>query len=407
MSPLREYPCPECGKVLRSKTGLEAHTRSKHTAIVPVASEEPKNEITVTIPPEIAGKPGKHKVNCPLCGQHTVLEIKTDKKPEFTRSSGGGVPGAEELPPEHPVVIRERMKQRKGKKTLVMVGTHPQSLALAPWNEGGIDEWWGLNDSHHLASIRPYFDKFNRWFQMHHRWRFTRRMARRDVDHWSWLQDEHEDLQIYMQRHFADIPNSVEFPLREITEKLIGGLLPRGAGWTQRYYSTTFSFALAMAVYEKLEGINDWERIEIYGCELLQTEAEYFKQRPGMEWWNGYCAGIGIEIYVPMHTRILYTQAVQPDGKLFQYPGYMTYGYMSPSIEEAKLEKMPIGEDPIQENLVGAWEDYPYRDYEFAFNSGYSRMNLAAAPDDTKEEIIKLREYEDMVLEGSIDGEGI
>ena len=394
MTPQREFPCPVCNKPLKSHTGLESHIKSKHPDIQP--EETPNNQIIVTVPPEIAGKPGKHKVDCPLCSQPTVIEVHSSEAPTITK--GPPPPQAHELPPEHPVVIRERMKQREGKKTLVMIGTHPQSLALTPWNENGIDEIWGLNDSHHLQSIRPHFDNMDRWFQQHHRWRFTRRMARKDIDHWEWLQQEHGDLKIYMQREFADIPNSVKYPLREITERLIGGLLPRGAGWTQRYYSTTFSYALALMIYEKLEGINDWERCEIYGCELLQTEAEYFKQRPGMEWWNGYCAGIGIEIYVPMHTRILYTQAVQPNGQLMQFPGYMTYGYMSPSMNEAIAEKQPIGEHPVEENLVGAWEDYPYIDFEYAFNKGFSRMNMVSTPDDVMSEITGLREYEDMIL---------
>ena len=198
-------------------------------------------------------------------------------------------------------------------------------------------------------------EKFDRWFQLHHRWRFTRRQTRYDIDHWKWLQNCPVS-KLYMQRHFADVPNSIKFPLREVSELLIGDKLPRGAGYVQQYYASTFSYMLALVIYEKLKKINDWERIEIYGCELEQVQTEYFQQRPGMEWWLGQCAAYGIEVYFPHDTFIAFAQNVLP-GRIENYPGYMTYGYDSPSKAEAEAANQVLGEDPIEENLVGSWED--------------------------------------------------
>jgi len=241
----------------------------------------------------------------------------------------------------------------------VMMGTHGRSGPLAPWNEIGIDEWWGLNDSANIFDEK--MPLFNRWFQIHHRWRFTRRQTRYATDHWKWLQKS-EVPQIYMQRHFADVPNSVKFPLREVSELLINDKLPRGAGYVQQYYASTFSYMLALVIYEKLTGVNNWERIEIYGCELEQVETEYFQQRPGMEWWLGQCAAHGIEVYFPHDTFIAFAQNVIP-GRIENYPGYMAYGYDSPSKAEALARNEPLGEDPTEENLVGTWEDLPYRSF--------------------------------------------
>lgn len=338
---------------------------------------DPTKQVMVNLPENLS--PGTHKIPCPLCGAPTNVTVAPgpDQQPQADVKKHKP-PESLELSPEHPAIIKERMHQRLGKKTLVMLGTHPQSLALTPWNEAGIDEFWGLNDGLSLDVMKKHKEKFSRWFQMHHRWRFTRRQTRLGEDHWDWLQQDHGDLQIYMQRHYADVPNSVEYPLKEITEKFIGGLLPRGAGYTRFYYTNTFSYALGMMLWEKVNGIKNWERVEIYGCELLQTETEYFRQRPGMEWWLGLAAGYGVEVYVPASTRILYAQKVVSNSQLAQYDGYMTYGYASPSLEEAKQENLPWGEDPVEENLIGAWEEYPYRDFRSAFYKGVHYMDRAS-----------------------------
>jgi hypothetical protein len=362
-----------------------------------------KNQIVIDLPMGLP--PGTHKVNCPLCGAPTQMHVPASSNKE------PGAPQAEikklneikqslpELSPEHPVVIKERMHQRQGKKTLVMLGTHPQSLALMPWGEGGIDEIWGLNDGMSLPVMQAHEDQFTRWFQMHHRWRFTRRQTRYGDDHWDWLQQDHGDMQIYMQRHYADVPNSVKFPLREVCEELIGGLLPRGAGYVRQYFTNTFAYAIGLALLEKKHGINDWERIEIYGCELLQTESEYFRQRPGIEWWLGLAAGHGIEVYVPAHTRILYAQKLTQQQQLAQYPGYMAYGYASPSLEEAKRENLPWGEDPTEENLIGAWEDYEYPSFESNFYKGVHVMDRAASVPGIKTEAEYIWGLEELIPE--------
>ncbi len=357
--------CPDCAQVFGSPGALRSHKATVHGAANPVAPN-PGDAVNFNL--SIPMMPvGTHGINCPLCNHPTALTIDEEGGAKVgisterpTSSSGGGVLYKHKhYVREHPIIIRERMKQRQDKKTLVMMGTHGRSGPLAPWNETGIDEWWGLNDS---ATI--FDDKmslFDRWFQMHHRWRFTRRQTRYAVDHWKWLQRS-EVPQIYMQRHFADVPNSVKFPLREVSDLLIKDKLPRGAGYVQQYYASTFSYMLALVVYEKLTGVNDWDRIEIYGCELEQIETEYFQQRPGMEWWLGQCAAHGIEVYFPHETFIAFAQNVVP-GKIENYPGYMTYGYASPSKEEAQARGEPLGEDPTEENLVGTWEDLPYKSF--------------------------------------------
>lgn len=356
--------CDDCDKSFASQPALRSHKASVHekaNAIAPKTGDTINFNLSIPMQPE-----GLHNIACPLCANPTHMKVNKEGAVEVGASTDRPSSSTGETKHayphhirEHPMIIRERMKQRQGKKTIVMMGTHGRSGPLAPWNEAGIEEWWGLNDSNVIFEEK--MPRFSRWFQIHHRWRFTRRQTRFDKDHWKWLQKS-EVPQIYMQRHFADVPNSVKFPLREVSELLINDKLPRGAGYVQQYYASTFSYMLGLVIYEKLTGVNDWDRIEIYGCELEQIETEYFQQRPGMEWWLGQCAAHGIEVYFPHNTFIAFAQNVFP-GKIENYPGYMTYGYDSPSKAEALARNEPLGEDPTEENLVGTWEDLPYKSF--------------------------------------------
>lgn len=147
----------------------------------------------------------------------------------------------------------------------------------------------------------------------------------------------------------------------------------------------------------------DWERIELYGCELEQLETEYFRQRPGIEFWFGLCVAAGVEIYVPEACYMAYAQDVVPDErtggrtqKMIQYPGYMAYGYKSPSMEELKernkmaleqnLVQEAVGVDPVEENVIGAWDDSEWMDHIYAFNNGLADLiratDMATMPKD-------------------------
>ena len=148
-------------------------------------------------------------------------------------------------------------------------------------------------------------------------------------------------------------------------------------------------------------GIEDWERVEIYGCELEQLETEYFRQRPGMEWWLGVLAAMGIEVYFPHDTFIAYAQdiAMTPQGqRLVQYDGYMAYGYKSPSMEEAKANNLPIGVDPVEENVIGAWEGH-HTSFQHGMNEGLAQLQKRTAITDFKENTELLYEWEERFVE--------
>ena len=383
--------CPHCNKVgFGSNAAMTAHIKSKHPGTDP-ADKTPYQNVTLKFPKNL--EPGLHGLACPFCHQPTRVFIKDDgtvaSSSEIPKPPASSDENKDRLPVKraaHPVVIKNRFQMRLRpdgtfKNTIAMMGTHGKTAPEMPWNEVGVSERWLLNDSHSIRPVKPHVEagKVDRWFQLHHRWRFTRRVTRHSDDHWQWLQDQDNVARVFMQRKFADVPRSEPFKIREISEMFIGDKLGRGAGYVQVYYTNTFSYMFAQAAYEKVTGVKDWERIELYGCELEQLETEYFRQRPGLEFWFGLCVNLGIEIYVPELCFMLYAQdVVNTSGtqQMVQYPGYMAYGFKSPSMEEAKSRKEPLGMDVVEENVIGAWDGY-VPDHTFALNEGLAFLARA------------------------------
>jgi len=302
--------CPFCGKKGFKATGpLNSHIKALHPN-ERALNDDDSYEIIYRVQ-----KVGL--INCVACNQPRQVWIKTDgtiassddpeiPKPKAASSSGG----ADRAPIKRnasPIVIKERYKMRwneeagRWKHTVAMMGTHGKTAPEMPWHELGIEEKWLLNDSHGIPYVSPHVKagRVTRWWQLHHRWRITRRATRNATDHWQWLQDVKTVPRIIMQRKFREVPHSEAFPLREVCDMFLPGKLGRGAGYTQYYFTNTFSYMFAQILYEKEKGIRDWERVELYGCELEQLETEYFRQRPGIEFWFGMCVKAGIEIYVP------------------------------------------------------------------------------------------------------------
>ena len=411
MSP-KSLSCPICGKSgFRAKGPLNSHVKALHPGYTLQNTPEGQNTYKATYEIPMMDQ-GFHEVNCPACRRPTVAYYKEDgtmanSSKEIPKPPSSSE-GSRQLSPlrrnAHPVVIKERYKMRwnneenRWKNTVAMMGTHGKTAPEMPWYELGISERWLLNDSHGIPFVEPHVEegKVDRWWQIHHRWRTTRRHTRHASDHWQWLQDVQTVPRIVMQRHYKEVPNSEGFPIREICEMFLGDKLGRGAGHVQYYFTNTFSYMFAQLLYEKVKGIKDWERVELYGCELEQLETEYFRQRPGIEFWMGMCVAYGIEVYVPEPCFMLYAQDVvqTPRGQaMLQYPGYMAYGYKSPSLEEAKAQKQPIGVDPIEENVIGAWDDYVATDHTYALNEAFAKMVKRNDVSEFKKEMEVLNEW--------------
>jgi hypothetical protein len=178
---------------------------------------------------------------------------------------------------------------RSGKKTVALVGASQTSCSWAPFDDPDV-EIWTMNEMH----CRPWLKRWDRWFQLHERWDFTKDHV---AEHWPWLQEEH-DFPIYMQKQYDDVPASVEYPLYEVRKKMFTNIY-RGEQLIERFFTSSMDYMLGLVLYEK-----QFERIEIYGIEL-SVEGEWSYQREGLAFWLGRALGLGLELWFPENSTLL------------------------------------------------------------------------------------------------------
>lgn len=150
-------------------------------------------------------------------------------------------------------------------KKLAIVGSHPATRSLAPYNN---PEWeiWVFNEA-------PQHDWCLSWdvaFQLHKPEVYTSLKNVNRADHWDWLQRNHgADKIIWMQDEDALVPNSRRYPLEEIRHDVDGHLL-----------TSTVVQAIALALWQGRESIDVW------GVDLT-SNTEYAYQMPGFLYWSG------------------------------------------------------------------------------------------------------------------------
>jgi hypothetical protein len=129
--------------------------------------------------------------------------------------------------------------------------------------------------------------------------------TRGEKGHLPWLKEK-RGKPIYTLFKYDFIPDSVEYPLQDVSAKLITH------GWKghkpiKKYFTASFAYMFALALYEGFE----W--VEIYGFEM-DMSAEYWHQRACAEYWFGRAEGMGVEYYLPERGRLL-------SGILYGYNG--------------------------------------------------------------------------------------
>ena len=142
---------------------------------------------------------------------------------------------------------------------------------------------------------------------MHNKKYFTRPINTRGIkDHYSWLQEIHGK-PIYMLNVHEEAPDSVEYPLAQITDKFFKNV--RKGDAKLKYFTSTMPYMSALALYE------GFDRIEIYGMDMTGPD-EYVRQKPCGEYWLGMIMGAGKELYLPPNNQLL-------TGGLYGYQGLL------------------------------------------------------------------------------------
>ena len=163
-----------------------------------------------------------------------------------------------------------------------------------PWDEERWPYFDRLFDIHPLECIRDATPSF-------YRYGYEDRL--KEIRH------------LYMQQAYTDIPNAIEYPLKEVSA-LVGD-----------YYNSSIAYMLALAIYEKVD------RIGIWGVDMAaQGEPghanEYRDERPNCEYLLGFAKAKGIEIYLPDECPLLKFGGSFPLGTVIPNYGHR-YGYLA------------------------------------------------------------------------------
>lgn len=255
------------------------------------------------IPILVAGE--KDIAHCPTCGMVVRVVRRINGYADHYEALLIGEDVAKTLRPQDPETAAKLKKLRAGKKTVALVGLAPTSCSLAPFDDFDV-EIWGLNESH---AFTQWFKRADRWFQIHDNEKWHRLIAKRNVrGHMDWLKTNPMNIPIYMQYYNAEVPKSIGYPLKEVTDLVFKNFW-RG-DMRVKYFTSTFAYMMGIAILEGREpdkpDVKPFDRIEIYGFEMAD-EIEYVKQKACAEFWIGYAMALGIEVYTPPGCQILYS----------------------------------------------------------------------------------------------------
>lgn len=166
-------------------------------------------------------------------------------------------------------------------RKVAIIGSAQTTYALAPWDDGSW-EFWGL------AWRCLDHPRFDRVFEVHNpdQWDYVD-----ETVYGPWLKEARDKsgaaVSVYMLPHVAADYGASSYPLAEV-EALMG----------RRYFSSSFSYMLALAI---LEGVSE---IGIWGVDLV-ADGEYAHQRPAAEYLLGIAQARGIKVTIPCQSALL------------------------------------------------------------------------------------------------------
>ncbi len=183
------------------------------------------------------------------------------------------------------------------KRTKVAIIGFADSWPMAPCHH---PEWevWALNQFYDLVGGLTG-GKINftdlakerrlRWFEIHarHDLETDPNVIARHAHHVQRLREIGAmGAPVYMHQPWPDIPNSVAYPLDEMTDKF-------GDYWTN-----SISYMIALAIAE------GFKEIGLYGVNMAM-DSEYQSQRPSCEYFIGWARGAGIKVHIPPQSDLL------------------------------------------------------------------------------------------------------
>lgn len=157
---------------------------------------------------------------------------------------------------------------------IALLGTQPNSIKLAPFKDLSWQIWACSPGNQHIPRSEV-------WFDLHC---YDDHLRNGEEEWFAWLA---KHPQVYMQRTWDDVPNSVEYPFDEMKQK-----------WGPFFWGSSLSYMLAMAIESKPETIGLW------GVDM-SAASEYEYQRSGCHYFIQRAREIGIDIVVPPESDLL------------------------------------------------------------------------------------------------------
>lgn len=200
----------------------------------------------------------------------------------------------------------EPQSQASGRKVAI-VGTAPDSLHFAPWEDESWEVW-------SLAGNFNQIPRMDRWFEFHpwpenpmrpRPWEITGGWdsvnARRQ--YLEWLASREGGLVV--AHPSPQMPGATAYPLEAILE-----------AFPSRYFTNSVAWMLALAIWEEVDVLGLW------GVDM-SLDSEYGSQRPSCEYFIGLARGRGIPVVIPDESDLLKSRRL--------------YGFEPPSEIEGRL----------------------------------------------------------------------
>lgn len=181
----------------------------------------------------------------------------------------------------------------KGRK-IAIVGTAPSSVELAPYHDPAWEVW--------VLKVWTCA-RWDVFFEIHEQTEGEKRWPKEYVE---FLRKEHKASDgglkpIITQGQVGDWPNSQPYPLEDVLRHYGQRVKP---GPLCEYFTNQVSYMIALACMQK--NVTD---IGLWGVDMAQHgisgRSEYAYQRPSCEFFLGWAAGQGINVYIPPQSDLL------------------------------------------------------------------------------------------------------
>jgi hypothetical protein len=152
-----------------------------------------------------------------------------------------------------------------------------------------------------------------------------------------------------MQEKYPNVPDSEAFPLDECDQIFFknayaieddGTIVPWLEKYDHGYYSSTFVWMLAYALWQKETGKVDWDNIDIYGFHA-SSQSEYMYQKPSAEFWISQAMARDVNVRIVESSPLL-------QGHLY---GYKVSDSLVPSQLEDRIKDLEDGLPGIKDEV--------------------------------------------------------